>query len=204
VKASAINPSSRALVVAAGLAVALAAAGTAHAQAPAAFLDPSLKPEARAAALVSAMTLEEKAGQLKHAAPAIPRLSVPAYNWWSEGLHGVARAGEATVFPQAIGMAATWDAPMIHGVADTIATEFRAKYVEKARPRRRLGPVSRPDGLVAQHQHLPRPALGPGPGDLGRGPAPDRRAGRGLRHRPAGRRPDLLQDRRHGQALRRP
>ncbi|KQZ30840.1 hypothetical protein [Caulobacter sp. Root1472] len=66
------------------------ASGAACAQAPAAFLDPTLKPEARAAALVSAMTLEEKAGQLKHAAPAIPRLSVPAYNWWSEGLHGVA------------------------------------------------------------------------------------------------------------------
>jgi beta-glucosidase len=124
VKPSTIRPSSCALALALSL-----ASGAACAQAPAAFLDPALKPEARAAALVSAMTLEEKAGQLKHAAPAIPRLSVPAYNWWSEGLHGVARAGEATVFPQAIGMAATWDAPMIHGIADTIATEFRAKYV---------------------------------------------------------------------------
>ncbi|KRA64390.1 glucan 1,4-alpha-glucosidase [Caulobacter sp. Root656] len=123
-KASTIRPPSYALALALSL-----ASGAACAQAPAAFLDPALKPEARAAALVSAMTLEEKAGQLKHAAPAIPRLSVPAYNWWSEGLHGVARAGEATVFPQAIGMAATWDAPMIHGIADTIATEFRAKYV---------------------------------------------------------------------------
>jgi beta-glucosidase len=90
------------------------------------------------------MTLEEKAGQLKHAAPAIPRLGVPAYNWWSEGLHGVARAGEATVFPQAIGMAATWDAPMVHGIADTIATEFRAKYVEKRAP----------DGGSAQYRGL--------------------------------------------------
>jgi beta-glucosidase len=139
-KASAIIPSSGALA----LVLALAVAGTAAAQAPAAFLDPTLKPEARAAALVSAMTLEEKAGQLKHAAPAIPRLSVPAYNWWSEGLHGVARAGEATVFPQAIGMAATWDAPMIHGIADTIATEFRAKYVEKRSP----------DGGSAQYRGL--------------------------------------------------
>jgi beta-glucosidase len=140
VKASTIIPSSGALA----LVLALAVAGTASAQAPAAFLDPTLKPEARAAALVSAMTLEEKAGQLKHAAPAIPRLSVPAYNWWSEGLHGVARAGEATVFPQAIGMAATWDAPMIHGIADTIATEFRAKYVEKRAP----------DGGSAQYRGL--------------------------------------------------
>jgi beta-glucosidase len=135
-------PSSRALVIAAALT--LAVAGTASAQAPKAFLDPSLKPDARAAALVSAMTLEEKASQLKHAAPAIPRLGVPAYNWWSEGLHGVARAGEATVFPQAIGMAATWDAPMIHEIGDTIATEFRAKYVEKRAP----------DGGSAQYRGL--------------------------------------------------
>ncbi|MDR7117655.1 glycoside hydrolase family 3 C-terminal domain-containing protein [Caulobacter sp. BE254] len=127
-KASAIIPSGGALALALALAV-MGLGPPAFAQAPAAFLDPALKPDARAAALVSAMTLEEKAGQLKHAAPAIPRLSVPAYNWWSEGLHGVARAGEATVFPQAIGLAATWDAPMVHGVADTIATEFRAKYV---------------------------------------------------------------------------
>ena len=139
-KASATIPSGGVLA----LALALAAAGAARAQAPAAFLDPSLKPEVRAAALVSAMTLEEKAGQLKHAAPAIPRLSVPAYNWWSEGLHGVARAGEATVFPQAIGMAATWDAPMVNGIADTIATEFRAKYVA----------TRAPDGGSAQYRGL--------------------------------------------------
>jgi beta-glucosidase len=73
------------------------------------FRDPSLSAEVRAADLVSRMTLEEKAGQLRDIAPAIPRLGVPRYNWWSEGLHGVARAGEATVFPQAVGMAATWD-----------------------------------------------------------------------------------------------
>lgn len=84
---------------------------------------------ARAAWLVSQMTLEEKAGQIKHQAPAILRLGIPAYDWWSEGLHGVARAGEATVFPQAIGLAATFDAPLVQRVADTIATEFRAKYV---------------------------------------------------------------------------
>jgi beta-glucosidase len=83
----------------------------------------------RAAALVARMTLAEKAGQIKHDAPAIPRLGIPAYNWWSEGLHGVARAGEATVFPQAIGMAATWDTDLIHRAADVIATEFRAKYL---------------------------------------------------------------------------
>ncbi|HEY6451803.1 MAG TPA: glycoside hydrolase family 3 C-terminal domain-containing protein [Steroidobacteraceae bacterium] len=78
--------------------------------------------------LIARMTLEEKASQLVHTAAAIPRLGVPSYNWWNEGLHGVARAGIATVFPQAIGMAATFDEPLIHDVADVISTEFRAKY----------------------------------------------------------------------------
>jgi len=84
--------------------------------------------EARAAAIVSQMTLEEKASQLKNDSKAIPRLRIPAYNWWSEGLHGVARAGEATVFPQAIGLAATWNVALIRQAADVISTEFRAKY----------------------------------------------------------------------------
>jgi len=80
------------------------------------------------------MTLEEKVAQTGHIAPAIPRLNVPAYNWWNEGLHGVARAGIATVFPQAIGMAATFDQPLIFEVADTISTEFRAKYAADVHP----------------------------------------------------------------------
>lgn len=94
------------------------------------YRNPALSVEQRAADLTGRMTLEEKAGQIRDIAPAIPRLGVPAYNWWSEGLHGVARAGYATVFPQAIGMAATWDAPLVRDVADVIGTEFRAKYVE--------------------------------------------------------------------------
>lgn len=89
---------------------------------------PAPTAEDRARALVAQMTLEEKAAQIQHGAPAIPRLGVPAYNWWNEGLHGVARADVATVFPQVIGMAATWDADLIERVADTVATEFRAKY----------------------------------------------------------------------------
>ena len=82
----------------------------------------------KAQKLVSRMTLEEKASQLKYDAPAIERLGVPAYNWWNEALHGVARAGTATVFPQAIAMAATFDENMLESVADTVATEARAKY----------------------------------------------------------------------------
>ncbi len=99
-----------------------------QAPADAPYLNPKVAVEQRADDLISRMTLEEKIDQLGHIAPAIPRLHVPAYNWWNEGLHGVARAGYATVFPQAIGMAATFDEPLLHDVADTISTEFRAKY----------------------------------------------------------------------------
>jgi beta-glucosidase len=80
------------------------------------YLDTSLSIEQRVDDLVSRMTLEEKASQMQDVAPAIPRLGVPAYNWWNEGLHGVARAGYATVFPQAIGLAATFDTPLMHRV----------------------------------------------------------------------------------------
>ncbi len=78
--------------------------------------------------LIGQMTLEEKAAQLQDSAPAIPRLGIPAYAYWNEALHGVARAGEATVFPQAIGMAATWDKSLVHAEGDTISIEARAKY----------------------------------------------------------------------------
>ena len=78
--------------------------------------------------LVAKMTLDEMASQLTYRAAAIPRLGVPAYNWWNEALHGVARAGTATVFPQAVGMAAAFDAPLVEKVADAISTEARAKY----------------------------------------------------------------------------
>ena len=82
----------------------------------------------RAKELVSQMTVEERASQLRYDAPAIERLGVPAYNWWGEALHGVARAGAATSFPQAIGMAATFDTELLHRAGDVAATEGRAKY----------------------------------------------------------------------------
>jgi beta-glucosidase len=93
-----------------------------------AYLDPTLPVQQRVNDLISRMTLEEKVSQMQDAAPAIPRLGIPAYNWWNEALHGVARAGTATVFPQAIGLAATWDTDLLHRVADVISTEARAKY----------------------------------------------------------------------------
>jgi beta-glucosidase len=92
------------------------------------YLNPALKPEERAKDLVSRMTLEEKVGQMQDIAPAIPRLGVPAYNWWNEALHGVARNGFATNFPQSIGLAATWDTALMNRIASTIAVEGRAKY----------------------------------------------------------------------------
>ncbi len=94
------------------------------------YTNPSLPIEERVNDLVSRMTLEEKVSQMMNAAPAIERLDIPAYEWWNEALHGVARAGYATVFPQAIGMAATWDTDLIHQVADVISTEARAKHHE--------------------------------------------------------------------------
>lgn len=84
----------------------------------------------RAEELVSKMTLAEKIAQMRHEAPAIERLGVPEYNWWNEALHGVARAGTATVFPQAIAMAASFNEERMHEVATAISDEARAQYNE--------------------------------------------------------------------------
>ena len=92
------------------------------------FRDTTLSAQERAEDLVSRMTLEEKASQLRYDAPAVERLGIPAYNWWNEALHGVARAGTATMFPQAIGLAAMFDDEQLGKVAEIIAEEGRAKY----------------------------------------------------------------------------
>ena len=107
--------------------VSFSAIGIAHAQAPA-FRDPGLPIAVRVADLVGRMTLEEKVSQMKDVAPGIPRLGVPEYNWWNEALHGVARSGLATSFPQAIGLGATWDDSLIFRMATAISDEARAKY----------------------------------------------------------------------------
>lgn len=104
---------------------------SALAQEPA-YLDVNRSFEERAADLVSRMTLEEKVAQLQNDAPAIPRLGVPKYEWWNEALHGVARAGAATSFPQAIGLAATFDTHLMREVATAISDEARAKHHEFA------------------------------------------------------------------------
>ena len=100
---------------------------------PLPYTDATLPIDQRVDDLVSRMTLDEKVTQTINTSAAIPRLNVPAYDWWSEGLHGIARSGYATMFPQAIGMAATWDTDLIGQVGSTISTEARAKYNEAAR-----------------------------------------------------------------------
>jgi len=103
----------------------LAGTGTAEAQP---FRDATLPQQSRVDDLLSRLSLEEKVELLGYRSKAVDRLSIPAYNWWNEALHGVARAGEATIFPQAIGMAATFDNYLLRQVSNAISTEARAKY----------------------------------------------------------------------------
>jgi beta-glucosidase len=113
-------------------ALTLAASTTAGAQTPD-YLNQDLPFAARVRDLVGRMTLDEKVSQMKDVAPAIDRLGIPAYNWWNEALHGVARSGLATSFPQAIGLAATWNDTLIFRMASVISDEARAKYQEYLR-----------------------------------------------------------------------
>ncbi|OPZ75377.1 MAG: Xylan 1,4-beta-xylosidase precursor [Verrucomicrobia bacterium ADurb.Bin474] len=92
------------------------------------YLDPDLPTDKRVADLISKLTLEEKLAQLLHDAPGIERLGIPAYDWWNEALHGVARYGRATVFPQVIGLGATFDETLVHRIASAISDEARAKF----------------------------------------------------------------------------
>jgi beta-glucosidase len=117
--------------------VTLALASSAFADEPL-YRDTSRSFEERAADLVSRMTLEEKVSQLQNNAAAIPRLDIPPYEWWNEALHGVARAGAATVFPQAIGLSATFDTNLMHEVATAIGDEARAKHQDFVRRGQRL------------------------------------------------------------------
>lgn len=97
------------------------------------YTNPDSPIEARVADLISRMTLEEKVSQMIHDAPGIERLGIPPYNWWNECLHGVGRAGIATVFPQAIGLAATWNMELMHQIAVAISDEARAKHHDALR-----------------------------------------------------------------------
>jgi beta-glucosidase len=123
-----------------------------------AYLNPALPVEQRVNDLVSRMTNEEKATQFSSTSPAIPRLQIPAYNWWSEALHGVANQGIATVFPQAIGLGATFDEPLIHEMAAVIGTEARAKFHDYER---------RQAATPAPGVNLPGSGMGVRPGPAG-------------------------------------
>ena len=105
------------------------------------YKDRSLSPEERAADLVSRLTLEEKASVAMHHAAAVPALDIKAYNWWSEALHGVARNGAATVFPQPIGMAASFDEPLLYEVFTAVSDEARVK-----------NRIARENGFIRQYQ----------------------------------------------------
>ena len=122
------------------------------------YLNPALPIEQRVDDLVSRMTNEEKATQFSSTSAAVPRLQIPAYNWWSEALHGVANQGVATVFPQAIGLGATFDEPLIHQMAITISTEARAKFHEYLR---------RETATPSPGANLPGSGMGVRPGPAG-------------------------------------
>jgi beta-glucosidase len=108
------------------------------------YLDITRSISERVKDLVGRLTIEEKVGMLNHPAHGVPRLNIPAYNYWNEALHGIGRSGRATVFPQAIGMAATWDKELIHQIATAISDEGRAKYHAALRR----------NGYTAQYQGL--------------------------------------------------
>jgi len=116
-----------------GVLSAITAFASAESAKPLPYQDSSVPAQQRVDDLVSRMTLEEKVSQMINTSAAVPRLGVPAYDWWNEGLHGIARSGYATMFPQAIGMAATWDAPLLGRIGTTISTEARAKNNEALR-----------------------------------------------------------------------
>ena len=156
----------------------------------------------RARKIVDQMTVEECVWQTLYTAPAIERLGLPSYNWWNEALHGVARAGLATVFPQAIGLAACFDEELMERVADVISTEGRAKYNEA----QKHGDHDIYKGLTfwSPNVNLFRdPRWGRGQETYGEDPLPDGPAGHGLCEGTAGGRPRPPKSRWLRQALRR-
>ena len=155
------------------------------------YLDPDLPLETRVEDLVGRMTLEEKVSQTLYDASAVERLGIPEYNWWNEALHGVARAGRATVFPQAIGLAATWDTDLMFRVATAISDEARAKHHEAVRQGRR----GIYEGLTFWSPNINifrDPRWGRGMETYRRRSLPHRPPGGGVRERNAGRHPFYL------------
>ena len=155
------------------------------------YLDPSQPINVRVDDLIKRMTLEQKASQLVNQARAIPDLQVPAYDWWSEALHGVANAGTATVFPEPVGLAATFDDPLIHEMAIVIGTEARAKHNQAIRAGRR--DIMEGLDFWSPNINIFRdPRWGRGQETYGEDPFPHRPHGCGVRDGPAGRRSEIF------------
>ncbi len=181
-----------------------AAEETVGAVSKAAYLDPALPVDRRLDDLVSRMTIEEKASQLVNRTRAIARLGVPEYNLWSEALHGVANNGIATVFPQAIGLAATFDAPLVKQMAEATAREARVKWNQATRAGQ-AGRIFRGLTFYSPNINIFRdPRWGRGQETYGEDPLPHRQARRRVHRGPAGARSRPPDGDRHRQALRRP
>ncbi len=149
------------------------------------FQDPGLPLERRVDDLVGRLSLEEKIDQMLHENGAIERLGVPAYNWWSEACHGVGRNGRATVFPQVIGLGATWNRALVRRVAGVVSDEARAKHHAAAAG----GHRGQYQGLTFWTPNINifrDPAVGPRTGDIRRGSLPHGRARRRDGPGPAG------------------
>lgn len=156
-----------------------------HAQDSLPYQNPSLSPSERAEDLLHRLTLKEKVSLMKNGSAAVERLGIPAYDWWNEALHGVGRAGLATVFPQTIGMAATFDDESVYETFNIISTEARAKHHQSKRTQDKL---QRYQGLTFWTPNInifPRSPLGTRSGDLRRRPLPHRTYGCSCRSRSA-------------------
>ena len=157
---------------------------------PPIYQDPDRPMDARIDDLIRRMSLQEKVSQMTSKSAGIARLHLLPYDYQNECLHGVAGNGRATVFPQTLGNAASFDEALVGKMAESISIEGRAKHAEAA-SRGDYGCQPRVELLEPQREHLPRPALGSGTGDLRRRPLSDRYDGRRLRARDAGRRSPL-------------
>ncbi len=150
------------------------------------YMDPDRTPDERAEDLIARMTIAEKVAELMDSAPGVERLGIPPYNWWNEALHGVGRAGLATVFPQAIGMAASWNEELILQIASAISDEGRAKYHQALRE----GNHKRYFGLTFWSPNINifrDPRWGRGQETYGEDPVFNNKAGSPIRARFAGR-----------------
>ena len=119
------------------------------------YQDPKLSSEERARDLISRLTLEEKASLMQDQSPAIPRLGIKKFNWWSEALHGLANNNNVTVFPEPIGMAASFDDSLVYKIFNATSDEIRAKYNEALTKRTGKPSVLKSFCLDTQHQYFP-------------------------------------------------